>query len=243
MSQPSQGAPKARTAYEIICDALMSAGYIGLGQEPNGEQVRMNLRRLNDYCNYIQAKYGLKLFVQQDFALELQTGIGTYKLGVNGNVVMPKPRRCIEAYYSDFNQNRRPIILMSRNEWNTLSTTTNWGTVTAIWPDKQLTTLDIHVWLVPDASAASGRLHLILDRQIPNFSQVNDEMAFPPEWALTLMWGLADQISIGQPQAIIQLCKTNAQQYLSDLEDWDVEDASTYFQPDQRGQWTGRRFF
>jgi hypothetical protein len=41
---------------------------------------------------------------------------------------------------------------------------------------------------------------------------------------------------------IISMCKSNAEKYLGDLEDWDVEDASTMFQPDQRGQWTGRRF-
>jgi hypothetical protein len=242
MSNVGWAPPGPRTAYEIICDALLDVGLLGLGAEPNGEQVKTAMRRLNDLVNYWSARYGLKLFIQTDFPLELLPGVGVYKMGPNGTVVMAKPRRVIEAYYSDFNQNRRPIIIMSRNEWNTLSTVSTPGTVTAIWPDKQLHTLDIHVWNVPDLSAAQGRLHLVVDQQIPNFNKVTDEMAFPVEWTQALRWGLADQLSIGQPMNIISMCKANAEKYLSDLEDWDVEDASTYFQPDQRGAWVGRRF-
>lgn len=238
----AKSAPSAKTAYQIICDALLNVGRLGRGQEPDSEQIDNNRRRLNDLCNHIQARYGLKLWMQENVPICLREGQGLYRIGVTGDVPMPKPRRCIEAFFVDFNRNRRPLIMMSRNEWNTLSTTTTLGTVTAIWSDKQQLTLNIHTWLVPDATAASGQLVLVLDRQIPNFAAVTDGMAFPPEWARTLTWGLADEISIGQPQTIIQLCKANATQYLQELEDWDVEDASTFFQPDQRGQWSGRRF-
>ena len=234
--------PTASTCLEIIMDAMVDAGYLGEGDEPNSEELATHMRRLNKYVNYIQARYGLKLWVQEDYSLTMTQGQSLYTFGANGTQVMAKPRRIIEAYYADSNQNRRPIIMMSRNEWDTLSTITTQGTTTAIFVDKQLLTVNVNVWLVPNATAVAGRLHLIIDQQVPNFAAVNDQMAFPPEWALVLEWGLADQISSGQPQSIIELCKANAEKYLSELEDWDVEDASTVMQPDQRGQYVGRRF-
>jgi hypothetical protein len=240
----ASAAPSAQTCDEIITDAMADAGLIGQGDSPNSEDFATNMRRLNKLVNYLQTK-GLKLWVQQDYGLTaplLQTGVGLYTFGPAGSVVMTKPRRVIEAYYADSNQNRRPLIVLSRNEWDTLSTISTKGTVTGYFVDKQQLSLNINLWLVPDSTAATGTVHFIFDRQIGNFSQITDTMAFPPEWALTLEWGLAHQLSTGQPQSVIDRCKENAFFYQAELEDWDVEDPSTSFQPDQRTQFTGRRF-
>jgi hypothetical protein len=231
-----------RTCYEIITDAMTDAGYLGMGAEPNSEQIAVNMRRLNNIINYIQVKYGLKLFLQEDFPLTITAGVSLYTLGPAGTVVMNKPRRCIEAYYTDVNLVRRPLIMISRQEWDSYATVTTPGTVTAVFVDKQQLTLNINLWMTPSAQMATGIVHLILDQQAPNFVSVTEQMAFPPEWALTLQWQLADQISSGQPMKIIELCKGNAEKYLSELEDWDVEDASTNFWPDSRGLFVGRRF-
>jgi len=143
---------------------------------------------------------------------------------------------------SRINQVRRPLILMSRNEWNTLSTITQWGTVTSYFPDKQQDAIYVNLWLVPDIVASRGEVHLVIDAQVGNFTKITDTMNFPPEWALALEWGLAYQICRGQPTTIVQECMQNAERYRIDLENFDVEDSSTLFQPDQRGQWAGRRF-
>jgi hypothetical protein len=237
----ASGYPIPSTCYQIICDAMYDAGLIGRGDEPTSEDLAENMRRLNKYVNYLQTR-GLKLFVQEDFPLTVTAGQGLYTFGPNGTTVMPKPRRVVEAYYADNNQNRRPLLPMSRNEWDTLSTITTQGTITGYFVDKQTLTLNVNLWLVPDSTAASGTVHLILDEQIPNFASVTDQMAFPPEWELTLEWGLAHQICTGQPQSVIDRCTQNAAFYQTELEEWDVEDASTSFQPDQRGQFVGRRF-
>jgi hypothetical protein len=226
---------------------MFDAGLVQMGDTPNSEELPTYMRRLNKMVNYFMIK-GIKLFVQEDYALQapiLQQGVGgqgnPYTFGPGGMVNMAKPRRCTDAYYTDSNANRRPLICMSRNEWDNLSTTTTQGTVTSFYADKQLATLNIYLWLVPDATAATGAVHLILDEQINNFAMLTDAMAFPPEWSLALEWGLADQISTGQPASVIENCKVNAQFYREELEGWDVEDASTSFAPDQRGQFVGRR--
>jgi hypothetical protein len=245
----ANAAPAPATCIEIMNDAYLDAGLIGQGDTLNSEQQAVGMRRLNKLVNYLQTK-GQKLFVQFDYGLAapiLAVGVGgqgnPYTFGPGGLISMTKPRRVVEAYYTDNNQVRRPLIMMSRNEWDTLSTTTSQGTITSYYVDKQLSTLNVYLWEVPDAQGVTGIVHLILDLQIGNFAQVNDAMAFPPEWALTLEWGLAHQLSTGQPQAVIERCKENAAFYQYELENWDQEDASVFFQPDSLGLFTGRRFY
>jgi hypothetical protein len=241
--------PEPQTCLQIMQDAYFDAGLIGEGDSLNSEQQASARRRLNKLVNYLQTK-GMKLFAQTDYALSapiLQVGVGgqgnPYTFGPGGKINMAKPRRITEAYYVDgVSQTRRPIIEISRNEWNSLSTTTNQGTITSFYVDKQLLTLDLYLWLVPDALAASGVLHVILDQQIGNFAMVTDTMAFPPEWSLALEWGLANQLATGQPDSVVQRCAGMAAFYQSELEDWDVEDADTSFQPDPLGLFAGRRF-
>jgi hypothetical protein len=239
--------PTAGTAQNIITDGMFDAGLIGEGEVPTSDQFTSGMRRLNKIVNYFQTK-GIKLFMQNDYALTapiLQVGLGLYSFGPGGNVSMNKPLKVLEgtAYYTDItNQNRRPIITLSRNEWDSMSTITEQGTVTGYYVDKQLLTLNVNLWMVPDTLNATGAVHLILLQQVGNFAFITDTMAFPPEWALALEWGFAFQVCTGQPPEVIERCKENAVFFQSELEDWDVEDASVVFQPDQRGRFVGRRF-
>lgn len=238
----AQTSPKPGTAYEVIRDAYQDAGLLGEGDEPNSEAIVTAKRRLNKLINYLQTR-GIKLWVQEDIAICPVEGVRQYQLGPTGNVPMLKPRRVIEAYYSDgFAENRRPLIMMSRNEWNSLSTINTLGTITSFYVDKQQDSIKINLWLIPDAIAAMGQVHLIVDQQIGNFNQITDEMNFPPEWALCLEWGLAAQLCTGQPSEIVQRCTQNAMFFQTELENWDVEDASTFFQPDPRAQFSNFRF-
>lgn len=236
--------PVPQTCYQIIQDAMVDAGKIGQGREPNGEQLAENMRRLNKLVNYLQTQ-GLKLWVQEDFGLaapNLQAGVSKYILGPGGTIMLWRIRRIIEAYYTELTSGtRRPIGIISRNEWDSLSTTTQQGTITSIFPDKQQDQIWLNVWMTPSVQQATGTLHLILDEQIANFSMLTDTMNFPPEWQLCLEWGLANQICTGMPQEIVDRCGMNAEKYQIALENWDVEDASTVFQPDPRGGYSGKR--
>lgn len=244
-------APVPSTCYQIIQDAMVDAGKLGQGREPNGEQLAENMRRLNKYVNYLQTQ-GAMLWVQEDLALVapvLQAGVSAYPIGVGGVTTSPmlspvaKPRRIIEAYYVDpsATQTRRPLGIVARNDWDTFSNTLQQGTIVSVYPDKQLNVIICNLWQTPNAQAALGQVHLICDLQIPNFSQLTDAMFFPSEWALTLEWGLADQICTGMPQEIVDRCAQKSALYEAALVGWDQEDGSTTFQPDPRGGYSGKR--
>lgn len=222
------------TPNRIITYAMQDAGLLQEGDTPNSEQFAQYTNRLNDVINYLGTQ-GLKLWTQEDLSVTLVSGTATYSLGPAGSIITTKPLRVPQGYYLDVNNIRRPIYPLSWNEWLTLSQVIQTGAITQFFVNKQRADLEVSFWLVPDDTAATGTAHLLIQQQITNFTGVNDTMDFPQEWFMALRWCLADDICTGQPQAIMDRCEKRAFAYRTALENWDVEDAATMFQPDSRG--------
>ena len=223
-----------QTAGRVIRMAFKDAGLIQDGDEPNGEQLADALMRLSDMINLWQTQ-GLKLWLMSDLSVTLVAGTGTYTLGPAGSTVMVKPMRVISAYFLNTSNVRTPLLPLSWDEYTRLSQTTTSGAINSYFVDKQQTQLAVSFWNVPDTTAATGTAHLIIQNQATDPVALTDNVGFPMEWAIALRWGLADEIATGQPQAIMDRCEKKAKAYREALEDWDVEDTPTRFQPDPRG--------
>jgi hypothetical protein len=236
-------APNDNTPISVINDAYFDAGITQEGQTPNSEQIVTGMRKLTDLVNLWQTQ-GLKLWLNVDTPVPLVAGQGTYVLGPGSatGIDMTKPLRVIEAYYVDVNAIRRPLIVLSWNDYIRLSQITQIGQLNSYFVNKQQTQLSVFFWLIPDAEAATGMAHLLLQTQVVNFINVTETLNFPIEWRIALRWGLADELSTGQPQAIMDRCQQRAAMYRTQLEDWDVEDAPTRFVPDSRGGYAAGSF-
>lgn len=223
------------TAYGIIDDAMHDAGKLQEGQRPNSEQLASNLRRLNDLVNLWQTQ-GLKLFLQEEITVPLVVGQTLYVLGPTGPaVVMAKPSRLLQGYILNTSNVRRPLVPISRDEWERLSQTIgNNGTINSYMVDKQAYALNLNVWPPPDNVEVLNTAVFLAQVQANGPIFLTDETSFPQEWRIALRWGLADDISTGQPEAIMARCQQRSQAYRTALEDWDVEDAATMFNVDSR---------
>lgn len=221
------------TPIRLISDAMQDAGLLQDGDEPNSEQIAKYLRRFYDLINLWQTQ-GLKLWVNEDTSITLVAGTSMYTLGPAGSIVMTKPMRAIQGYYLSSNSNRVPLIALSWNEYLNLSNVTTIGALNSFFINKQRDVLEVRFWNTPDATAATGTAHLLLQKQITNPASITENTDFPQEWFMALRWGLADDICTGQPQAIMDRCASRAEAYRTALEAWDVEDADTRFAPDQR---------
>lgn len=226
-------APDRNTPISIITDAYVDAGLIQRGQTPPSDAIVEGMGKLTDLINYWQTK-GLKLWLNVDTPVALTAGVGTYTFGPGGSVDMTKPLRVIEAYYRDSTGIRRPLTVLSWDDYIRLSQINQIGAINSYFVNKKQTELSVFFWLIPDVGAATGTSHLLLQTQVNNFISVTETMNFPIEWSLALRWGLADEVATGQPQAIMDRCQQRAEMYRTALEDWDVEDAPTQFQVDQR---------
>lgn len=223
------------TAYGIIDQGMHDAGKLQEGQRPNSQQLADNLLRLNDIINLWQTQ-GLKLFLQQEVTVPLTVGQTLYVLGPSGPaVVMAKPSRVLQGYILDTTNIRRPLVPISRDEWERLSQTIgNNGTINSYMVDKQAYQLNLNLWPAPDNVEVLNTAVFLTQIQAAGPVYITDETSFPQEWRMALRWALADDISTGQPLAVIQRCQQNANKYRTALEDWDVEDAPTMFGVDSR---------
>ena len=230
-------AAESNTVYGIIKDAMFDAGYLEEGANPNSEQLATNMRRLSDIINYYQTK-GLKLYFLQEVSVNLVAGQGAYVLGPTGDVVMRMPKRILQAFVLNPQGIQRPLVPLSWQEWMTLSQVTgNNSTISSYFVDKQPTYLRVHFWNTPDATEALNTVVLLTQVGAPEVFTLTQDVGFPQEWRMALRWALADDISTGQPEAIMQRCKINANTYFEALENWDVEDVSTQWTVDPRNDY------
>jgi len=238
--------PASNTPYGVINDAMRDAGLLQLGDTPTPEHLAENLRRLRDLINLWQIQ-GLKLWTLADTAVPLTAGTNQYTFFPGGSVDMTKPLRVLQGYYLFTATNvRRSITPISWQEYLTLGQSgtlaANRGPISQYFVEKLADRIRVTFWLCPDTTeAANGQAHVLLQTQITNPTELDETLQFPEEWRMALRWGLADDICTGQPEAIMARCAQRATTYRTALEDWDVEDTTISFQPDQRaGHMTGR---
>jgi len=224
----------SNNAYGIIADAMLDAGLLQEGARPNSEQLATNMRRLNDIINLWQTQ-GLKLFLQEDVVVPLTANKSKYVLGPTGDVVMARPPRILQGFILNTSNIKRPLVLISRDEWERLSQVSgNSGAINSFMVDKQAAQTNLNVWPPPDSTEALNTASFLMQTQVTGPLALTDTMNFPQEWRIALRWGLADDICTGQPMTIMARCQTNAKMYRDALEDWDVEDAPTYLNVDSR---------
>lgn len=232
--------PTSNTAIGIIKDAMVDAGLLQEGDDPNSEQLATNFRRLNDIINLYQID-GLKLFLMQEISVVLVAGTNKYSINPTGGSIPKKHLRVIEARIQSPHGERRPIDSIAWEEWNRLPQTSQ-GAITSYFVDKQPYTLDVYFWNTPDVQEATNTPVLLVHKQVENALNLEQDMQFPQEWRIALRWGLADDICTGQPETIMARCAARAQQFKTALENWDVEDASTRFAPDYRSSYNSGSF-
>src|SRR5574340_245194 len=234
----------SNNAYGIIADAMVDAGLLQKGTRPDSDDLAVNMRRLNDLINLWQTQ-GLKLFLQEDVVVPLVVGQTKYVLGPSGpDVVMARPPRILQGFIiTATTLVRRPLVLISRDEWMRLSQVTgNNGQINSFMVDKQAAQTNLNLWPAPDTVEATNTATFLMQVQAPNPIFLTDQVGFPQEWRIALRWGLADDICTGQPMPIMQRCAERAKAYRDALEDWDVEDAPTLFNVDSRFYQSGGRF-
>jgi hypothetical protein len=223
----------SNTVLGIITDAMMDAGILQEGSDPNSEQLANNMRRLCDIVNLWQTQ-GCKLFVLEEMTIDLVDGTSSYTLTAPTVTPPSKHLRILQGRIETTDGVKRPVYPVSWDEWNRLSQSSD-GSVVNYFVDKRATSLVIKVWNTPDASEAGNSLILLVQKQITNPINLTEDMTFPQEWRIALRWGLADDICTGQPQAIMDRCAERAKTYRTMLEDFDVEDTSTRFEADMQG--------
>lgn len=227
--------------------ALIQAGYedaslCPVGSSISAGQLSRGLDRLNDIIN-LWATQGLKLWLQQIITVPLVTSQETYTFGPGGDINMVKPLAMLQGTYVYNNGQRQPLTVMSKDEYIRLSQINQDGSINSYMTTKELPLLKVSFYNPPDNQAATNGVVQMLARvSAPNMAIAADNVQFPPEWYIALRWAIADEVCVGQSEAIQNRCAQRAGAFREALEGFDVEDAPTFFQPDPRGQYATAGF-
>jgi len=102
--------------------------------------------------------------------------------------------------------------------------------------DSQATTGTLYVWPAPSAAtAASVTLNLTYLRRIEDMVNPSDELDMPQEWLQAIAWMMASDLETQYPvndARLAQKIDGRARELMAELDSWDTENDSLYFQPD-----------
>lgn len=213
------------TAERIIRQALLDTGRLQFGSDPSPEAYQDARDRLADLIHTAQVD-GIKLWLNNLRTVTLVADQASY------DFASPRELRVVGGWYVLTTGNRRPLNQRSWEDFYGLGDLTQTGVPTDFFVNKQQEQLTVTLWQIPTAQAATdGSVELLCQTQPTAPVELSDELGFPVEWYMYLRWGLADELSTGQPEAIVSRCEKRAAHFKAKLEDWDVEDGSTDFQP------------
>jgi hypothetical protein len=228
------------TATAIIQAAFEDAELCAVGQTVSSAQATRGLARLNDVIAF-EATQGLKPWLQEIVTVALVEDQAAYRIGsggASGNTT--RPLQVTQGIFLSSTGARTPLTgPLSREEYTRIQTADTSAAVHSFYPDRKATYTDVYFWNTPDATAAAGTVELIVRREISHISVVSATTVFPAEWAMFLRWALADELSTGQPESVQVRCGNRASVYREALQGFDVEDASTKFQPNMQGYTEG----
>lgn len=147
-----------------------------------------------------------------------------------------RPLQILQATVKDTSGNEIPMQALSMQEYFDLPNKDSTGTSINYYYDPQLDDGKFHVW--PTASADGYEIVLQAVKQFDDVDSANDDFEIPQEWFLALVYNLALLLadSYDVPQGKYYRIRNGAEKFLRDVELFDEENVSIFFQPDRMGR-------
>lgn len=225
------------TRDDIIQASFRLLGVYGTGETPSTADYTNASQALNILIKSWNKK-NINLWTVQDLSFTTVVGVSSYSFpGVTTSPVTSyRPLRVLEAFLRDSNGNDVPLNIISRQEYLQFGIKTTQGIPNSCYYDKQLSAGVLYLYNTPVDITHS--VHLVVQRPLQDMTASSDLFDFPQEWFQAIKWGLAEELApeYGYNINNLQMITAKATKYLDDAADFDQEDASTYFTPDQRGR-------
>ncbi len=224
------------TRDDIIKAAMRKLDILGEGETPSAEDLINFTFGLNLMLKAWE-KDGYYLWKVAELAVPLLINVNTYQIGATatgaGAVVAARPMRLMDTcYVRNSAAIDRPIIIISRQEYNNLSNKATLGLVNQIYYDPQLTNGVLHVYATPTDSLST--LYITAQFPVYDFTTGTDTLDFPQEGYQAVVYGLADEMMDEYPRPnniTAQRIMQKAELYKGQLADWSQEEADLFFIP------------
>lgn len=157
-----------------------------------------------------------------------------------GNVVyayatkLIKPLRVHDCFIRQTHGNDSPVNIISRDVYNTFGQKNSLGTPVEIAVDTQRSYMDLYFYPTPSQVDQFAFVELAIP--IQDVGATSNEMDLPAEWIEAIKFNLALRIApeYGLTKSKYNSIKELAMFSFNNLSGYDQENASVYFQPEQR---------
>ena len=225
------------TRDQLIAGALRLAGAVAQGETPTATQVSEAAEALNMMVKAWQVD-GMPLWAMKQYSITLTASTATYEIGLSKTVNTPKPLKIVQAFLHNSTSNIDiPMVQLTRDEYNMLGNKTSSGQPIQYFYEPLNTYGVLHVFPVPDTTAASDNtLTIVYQRPFEDFDAANDTPDFPQEWYDALKFGLADRLAPEYGLSIQDRAdlKARAREMKLDALSFGTEEGSFEFQADSR---------
>ena len=145
-----------------------------------------------------------------------------------------RPMKIIQSFIRDGQGNDQDLSIEARYDYNNLGDKTSSGQPNQLFYDPQLNNGLITLYNIPSDNLSS--IHLVTKRQVQDFNLSTDNPDFPQEAYQSLKWLLMDEIALEYEASAqtLQIVAAKAKMYLTEMVDFEEENASVTFSPNQR---------
>lgn len=231
------------TRNDVIQSSLRLLGVLEEGAQPTAQAIENASMVLNMLLKDWMTD-GIKLWTIHEMVIPLVNNQTSYTIGpaAGNDVIADKPLRLIQSFLRNTSVSPNvdlPMTIISEQEYNILGAKKNTGTINTVFYKPYLVHGELKVFLTPNSSTvADYELHINVQKPIQDITTANQTFDFPSEWYQCLRWGLAAELAAdyGLPLDKLAGIVARSDQYKERLMGWDIEWASTFFQPDIRAQ-------
>lgn len=230
------------TAGELVTSALRLQGYIQQGDTPSATVMTNMVQALNIFIKAWSSR-GLKVWRVNERTIPLTLDQRSMTIGpdITADVNANRPLRIEECFirYNVASDTPTDVSLqeLSRNEYQMLGNKFTTGTPNSYFYDQKIPLGVLYWYVVPNQQVEDDmEIHIFSRELIEDVADEDDELNFPQEWFQALRWGLADETSLDNqiPETVADRIAERALRLKNEMEDWDREYTSVYFQPDLR---------
>lgn len=222
------------TRDEIIRSALRKAAALGDWEDPSTDQVTESAFLLNSIIKSYH-QIGMPLWATRTVEIPCIhfDSAGKVTLGVGQTINTPKPLKITQCFL-DVDGGMRELYITDRQTFHSFAHDGSLGTPTSVYYQPERATGQLYVYQRPDAYHQTNA-SLILHHQttLQDVDVASDELDFPVEWVLLMIYELACHIApdYGLPVAERNLLEMTRARLKKESLDFDVEEGSIYVQP------------
>jgi len=190
------------TARDLITLTLKNSGITGVGQTPSAEDINDAMVHLNDMITQWARRRWL-VYHLVDVVFQA-TGALSYSIGAGGDIDVARPDQIESAFFRQItgggpNTVDYPLdVLYSREEYNRIALKDMPAFPSMLFYDSGYPLGNVFLWPVP---SNLYEIHLSLKASLQTFTNLTNNIVFPPEYneALRLNLGVRLRIAYQMP--------------------------------------------